>query len=170
MGNVEERFATAAKANVMSFRDRCAALSLAALLFATPASAAIKGDVFQSKGGDSPFFVWDATPVVVDLVNAKVSRDAALHGLEANSIDLLAEREPSLKGAKRLTVRVIYQKIGAVNPAYGTATLTGVEQVFDLSVDASTIVARHKALSKALAAGKVPSGVRIAMTGELPPL
>jgi hypothetical protein len=150
--------------------NKFAFFALVLLLLGIPARADVKGDVFQSKGGEAPFFVWDATPAVVDIVTAKQPRDAALRGLEASALDVLVEREPSLKDAKRLTVRVIYQKIGAVNPAYGTATLAGVERLFELSADASAIKSEHSSLSEALAAGKVPSDVRVVVTGELPPL
>ncbi len=149
---------------------RCAVFVACAAALGAPALADVKGDVFQSKGGEEPLLVWNATPAVVDIVDAKQPRDAALHDLEASAVDVLAERAPTLKDAKRLTVRVVYEKTGAVNPAYGTATFLGVERLFELSADAATIQTSHQALADALRAGKVPAAVHIVASGVLPPL
>jgi hypothetical protein len=144
-------------------------LACAAIL-TSPASAEVKGAVFESKGGATPLLVWDGTPAVIDIVNAKLSRDTALHGLEANAVSVAFDRLSTLKDAKRITVRLIYRKVGAVNPEYGGATLLGVERVFELQADANAVRLRHQALAGALSDGKVPAEVRIVMTGQLPPL
>ena len=120
-------------------------------------------------GGESPLLIWDATPAVVDIVAAKSPRSVALHQLEGSAIDVALQRLATMKRAKRITVRLIYQKIGAVNPEYGAATLTGVERVFELTADASAIRSDHVHLTEMLTQGNVPPGIHLVLNGELPP-
>jgi hypothetical protein len=152
------------------FLLRIAAVALCTALTGAAASADVNGMVFQSKGGESPLLVWDATPAVVDIVNAKQPRDAALHSLEVSAFGLLADRLPTLKGAKHLTVRVIYQKTGAVSPQYGGPTSQGLERFFELSVDADAIQADRQSISQALGAGTAAPQVHVVILGALPPL
>lgn len=147
------------------------ALALSVWAVAIPAAAAsVAGTVVTAKSGEHALIIWDATPAVAGFVANKQTHDAAMESLESQAMQLAGQRAPSLPGSKTITVRVVYQKIGAVNPAYGTPTFAGVEHVFDLTLDASVAKTQSADLAKALAAGTTPKGVTLQMSGALPPL
>lgn len=135
-----------------------------------PAIAANIGTVAEAKAGQFPLFLWDATPIVTRIVATKAPRRLALSRLEAQAVDILAKKLTVLKDVKVLTMRLLYEKTGAVDPRYGSATFAGAERVFDLSVAATLLRTHAEALSKSLADGKVPSTVHLVVTGKLPPL
>jgi hypothetical protein len=140
----------------------CAALALPAL--------GDQGTVVVAKGGARPLLLWDATPVVTATVANKQPRDQALRDLESQAMRILSEHANALKHAKTLTIRVIYQKTGAVSPVYGTATFEGIERVFELTAPAADARLRAKQLADAIGRGTVPAGIRLDVTGKLPPL
>ena len=149
------------------------ALTSATFAFALTGGAAlasVSGTVVTAKSGEHALILWDATPAVVTIVDNKQPRDAAMESLESQAMQIAGERAPALTDAKTITVRVVYQKIGAVNPAYGTPTFAGVERVLDLTVDAPTAKTQSGALAKSLASGTTPKGVTLQVTGVLPPL
>ncbi|MBV8727280.1 MAG: hypothetical protein JO233_05810, partial [Candidatus Eremiobacteraeota bacterium] len=79
-------------------------------------------------------------------------------------------RAHSLRRAQTLTIRMIYQKTGAVSPVYGTATFEGIERVFELTAPANDARTRTKQLADALKHGSVPPGIVLNVTGQLPPI
>jgi len=84
-------------------------------------------------------------------------------------MQILGERAPSLRHAKSLTIRLIYQKTGAVSPVYGTATFEGIERLFELTASANDARSHAKQLADQLQHGSVPRGVDLNVTGKLPP-
>ncbi|MBV8362954.1 MAG: hypothetical protein JO018_01675 [Candidatus Eremiobacteraeota bacterium] len=138
-------------------------------LFAGQAALADDGMVVVAKGGDKPLLLWDATPVVTTIVSTKQPRAAALQDLESRAMQILGERAPSLRHAKSLTIRLIYQKTGAVSPVYGTATFEGIERLFELTASANDARSHAKQLADQLQHGSVPRGVDLNVTGKLPP-
>lgn len=128
-----------------------------------------KGSVLVARTEPDAILIWDATPAVVDLVSAKRGQDAALRTLESDAVAILAERAPQLKASK-VSIRIVYQKIGAVNPAYGNATLASVERLATVSAKRDDIVKHAKDYETALTAGNVPSDVTVNVTGKLPPM
>jgi hypothetical protein len=146
------------------------ALAAFAIVFPVAVAAAVQGTVVTAKSGAHAMVIWDATPAVAGIVSDKQPRDAAMKSLESQAMQIAGQRAPSLSDAQTITVRVVYQKTGAVNPAYGTPTFAGVERVFDLTVDAAAAKSQSAALSQALAAGNTPKGVTVQVSGELPPM
>ena len=134
------------------------------------AARADSGMVVVAKGGANPLLLWDATPVVTTTVANKQPRDAALRDLESQAMQILGERSGALRRAKTLTIRVIYQKTGAVSPVYGTATFEGIERVFELRAPAADARLHAKTFADSLAHGSVPRGVALTVTGKLPPI
>jgi hypothetical protein len=128
------------------------------------------GTVVEARGGDAPLFLWDATPLVIDIVKTKRPRGAALRELEVRAVGVLADQMADEGAAKRLTVRVLYRKIGAVNPIYGTPALQGIERVFELSVDAGALRGRRQAIVQTLGDGKSSPDAQVVVSGALPPL
>ncbi|HEX3464747.1 MAG TPA: hypothetical protein VHS78_11925 [Candidatus Elarobacter sp.] len=144
------------------------AAALAAL--ALPAAADDIGTVVIAKPAPDVLLLWDATPVVTRIVAEKTDRTAALQRLESSALELLAKRTTALKAARTLTVRVVYQKTGAVSPVYGTPTYEGVERVFELSGRPEDVHSKATAMERDLTAGRVPAGLHVAVSGALPPL
>jgi hypothetical protein len=139
----------------------CAALALPAL--------GDPGMVVVAKGGTTPLLLWDATPAVTATVANKQPRDAALRELESQAMRILGEHANALKGAKALTIRVIYQKTGAVSPVYGTATFEGIERLFELTARAADARMHARELADQIARGSVPRRISLNVTGKLPP-
>ena len=134
------------------------------------AALADQGMVVVAKGGAAPLLLWDATPLVTTIVANKEPRPAAMRDLESQAMQILGERVRELPRAKTLTIRLIYQKTGAVSPVYGTATFEGIERVFELSASANDARMHAKQLADALGRGSVPSGIHLDVTGALPPM
>lgn len=140
---------------------------LCAFLLAAPALAE-GGTVVVAKAGATPLLLWDATAMVTAAVASKRPREAALRDLESQAMQILGRHARALNNAKSLTIRVIYQKTGAVSPVYGTATFEGVERLFELTAPYEKVL-HAKQLADSIARGTVPSGVRLNITGTLPP-
>jgi len=138
-------------------------------LFALPALAYL-GTVVVAKTGPAPLLLWDATTLITQVVQNKQPREAALRDLESQAMQILGQHARGLKHVKFLTIRVLYQKTGAVSPIYGTATFEGVERVFELTAFSKDARAHAKELADAIARGTIPRGVRLSVTGALPPL
>ena len=141
-----------------------------ALGFMSSVNAQETGNVVMAKGGSHPLLIWDCTPALAEMVRNKVPGNTALSTLESQAMHIAGQRAGSLPQAKTITVRVLYEKIGSINPAYGTPTFTGIERVFDLSADAKVAKRQSDAFAKDLARGTTPKGVTVTQTGKLPPM
>jgi hypothetical protein len=155
--------------HVPTFARLLSACAVIALLCA-PAASQERETVVEVRGGETPLFLWDVTPAVGDIVEAKAPRESALHALEARAIDVLATQALTSKDAKRLSLRVLYLKTGATDPTYKSPTFEGIERLFEVSADADAIRERHVSLAQALGAGHIPAEVHLTVSGVLPPL
>jgi hypothetical protein len=131
--------------------------------------AADAGTVVVGKAGEHAIIVWDASPVVHGIVTNKTSRDKALRSIERDAIHIAAEHVADLISAKTIGVRVVYTRSGAISPAYGNATFSGVERVVTVTAPAVALEKRAEQIAAAVYAGKPPQDVRIEVTGSLPP-
>jgi hypothetical protein len=160
----------------MNFRPafgRGIALATAFFLMATaPLLAAplrpLEGPIILAKAGSSPLYLWNATLYVAHLVSDKALGDDGLHALEATAVDALGSHV-SASSAKMVSLEVVYARTGAVSPVYNAPTFTGMEKVLTISVPCAALVRDRASWSQALASGKIPPGVRIDVTGKLPP-
>jgi hypothetical protein len=89
--------------------------------------------------------------------------------LEALALQILHEKSSSLTHSQTLTVRVLYDKTGAVSPVYHSATFEGVEHVFDLTVPRLALVKQFAKLTAEVSQAKISAPMRLNMTGTLPP-
>jgi hypothetical protein len=138
------------------------------MLASVPAYAdeAPKGNVMLAKTQPNVVLIWDATPQVVDLVNAKKPNDETLHALEADAFAIMAER--AKPATETVTIRVVYQRTAEVNKAYVSATLQGVEKLFTMTAPRADVLKNAAAWKSQLAAGATPKGVVVTLTGKLP--
>lgn len=129
----------------------------------------VAGQVIEARASASQtLYMWDATPYVIGLEHDRLSGSAGLRALEQTAVQALVERARNAH-SKTLAMRVLYQKTGAVNPAYGTPTFAGIENVFTLSAARSAIATHKNDWISALGKGLIPAGLQIQITGKLPP-
>ena len=126
-----------------------------------------KGHVMLAKTQPKIVLIWDATPAVADLVDAKKSPDDMLRALEANAIEIMAAR-PEGRPSQGMSIRVVYQRTAALNPAYASATLQGVEKLFTIDAPRADVVKNAHAWKDQLAGGSTPMGLTVTITGKLP--
>ena len=131
---------------------------------------AVAGNVVVAKGGAHPLLVWDASPVVTALTSSKTPHDKALAQLESDAVSIANARLSQLTSAHDVTVRVVYMKMGAVNPMYGAPTLEGVEKLLTLQASQSELAAQGAAWVTQLSSQKIPHGLTLSVTGQLPPV
>jgi hypothetical protein len=153
------------------FPAACAMLLAVSMqAFAADATSSIQGNVVVAKAGEHPLLIWDASAVVAALTSAKTPRDRALAELESDAVNLTDARLSDLASAHDITVRVIYMKMGAVNPQYGAPTLEGVEKLLTLKASRGDLASQGSAWATQLSAQKAPQGLAVSVTGQLPPV
>lgn len=128
----------------------------------------VSGNVVLARSGANATYLWNATPYVTQLVADKVSGDDAIRNLEASALEALASK-PAPSSAKQVTIRVVYERTGAVSPVYGSATFAGIETVLTMSASPKDVKAHHAAWAQNLVSGKTPSQLKIVISGKLPP-
>ncbi len=152
--------------NVLSLALLAAAA--ACTLPAAAADALPKGTVIVAKTAPEALLVWDASPAVADLVQAKTAEPDGLHALESDALQILAARAASLR-AKRVQLRVVYTRSGAVSAVYNAATFAGVERVMVLSAARDDIASHAAAWQAAARTGAATPGLTVTVSGKLPP-
>ena len=134
-----------------------------------PAVRPMQGHVVEARATSaSTLFLWDATPYVITLVHDRVLGNAGLRAIQATAATVLAQRAKTAR-SRDVVLRILYQKTGAVNPAYGAPTFEGVEVVAVLSARAKEVVRNGAAWAAQLAKGHAPKGLTVQILGRLPP-
>jgi hypothetical protein len=145
------------------------ALALATAVSASAVADDVVGTAIVARDSGDALIIWEATPAIVSIVARKTADAAALQQLESSAVSLAATHAKDLPDAVTISVRITYQKIGAVNPAYGTAAFAGVERLATVSLPRSLALKTGAGLARAIAAGKRAPGVTIVISGQLPP-
>lgn len=152
-----------------------AILLVASLTFFAPAIAGyaqgVPGHVIIARTSGDAIVIWDATAVVTSIVNEKLSNGDANDLIEHDALIVAVRAAPSLRpNTRTLTVRIGYNEIGAVNPAYGGATFAGIEHYATLNVsfrDLRKLVAsNHGTADNTKKQGNIGT---FTIQGELPP-
>jgi hypothetical protein len=136
------------------------------VLMAQPA-VADEGTVVVARGGSNALVLWDATPVVIQIVSDKTDRTAAMRSLEAQGLSILLQKRSAYSNAKSVTLRIIYKKTGAVSAAYGMASFDGIERLAEITAT-TAVLKRDSNLSSEISSGKVPEGVIVKISGAYP--
>jgi hypothetical protein len=143
-------------------------LSSAISVSAAQAARPLTGSVIMARAGTNPLYVWNATPYIAQLGTDKQLGEPGLRNLEATAVTALAEKASTLS-SQTVSMRAVYEKTGAVSPLYRTSTFEGLEDVMTITVDRKALLASTAAWVTALEAGTTPHGVKIDITGALPP-
>jgi hypothetical protein len=140
---------------------------------ASPARAeetAVPGHVVVARVSDDALIIWDSSPEIAAIVTNKIADEAANNQLERDALKVLAQSLSKLeKTAKTVTVRVIYNKTGAVSPIYGAPTFAGVERYATLEVPYKFAASDRDKWKELDAKHAVPSWVTFKVIGQLPP-
>jgi hypothetical protein len=130
----------------------------------------VPGHAVLAKPDGDALVIWDASTVVASIVKTKANDTAANDLLERDAVRVMATMAPDVdKGAKTITVRVIYSKTGAVSPVYGTPTFMGIERYATLTAPASDAQSDRDKWKELDAKTPVPSWLAFKVTGLLPP-
>ncbi len=131
---------------------------------------AIPGHVVVARVSDDALIIWDASPEIAAIVTNKTADDAANAQLERDALRVLAQNVSRLeKSAKSVTVRVIYNKTGAVSPVYGAPTFAGVERYATLEASYKDAAADRDKWKELDPKHAVPSWIAFKVIGRLPP-
>jgi hypothetical protein len=152
--------------------------AVAALLLATlVTSAALAQDqdeddlpVLVAKPGGHALLIWDATTQVTDIVKNKMNDAAADDVLERGALAAIASNRDALsRSASDVTVNIIFKKIGAINPEYGTPTYAGVYKCAVLKMDGNDVFGKRDGWPTLAASAPIPAWVHFSLVGQLPP-
>jgi hypothetical protein len=153
---------------------RIAAVAAAgfALAAAVPATAddAVPGHAVLARASEDALVLWDASTVVATIVRSKMSDADANALLERDAARVLATIAPNVdKGAKSVTVRVIYSMTGDVSPVYGTPTFAGIERYATLTVTGPDVRSDRDRWKELDAKAALPAWFAYKIVGKLPP-
>jgi hypothetical protein len=137
-------------------------------MLASAAVRPVEGTLVMARGGAQPLYLWNATNYVAHLVTDKLLGTDGMRALEASALQALVEKI-SGNTAKVVSLRVVYAKTGAVSPAYGTPTFAGMENVLTVTADRQSLLKHVASWQANIASGRTPAGVRIEVSGALPP-
>lgn len=153
------------------FRNALAAVTLG-LMFAAPLGAQaeqpLAGSQVVAKAGGDAVVIWDATNWIVQLEPQHIPNPKLLARIKSESGELLLKKAGSLSAAKTLTVKVVYARIGAISKQYNNASFADFERLVSLKAKRSDALKNAAAWGKQFAAGKMPAGVKVTVTGRLP--
>lgn len=143
-------------------------LLVASLAVVGPTIRPIEGQVIEARATASEtLYLWDATPYVIHLSHDGLLGPAGLQALKQSALLAFRKRAETAR-SKRIILRVLYQKIGAIDPAYGHPTFAGVERVFTMRASRLDALRRTNEWERDLARQIVPPGLQIEITGRLP--
>jgi hypothetical protein len=131
----------------------------------TPAPTAI-----IARAGTSALILFDVTNAVVDATRNHTPHDQTMTHLEMLALQTLRSESGKLPNSTTMTVRVLYDKVADLNPAYNVATYAGAEKVFDMTISRPALLSQYDNLAAQLAQGTVAAPLKLDVTGELPPV
>ena len=143
--------------------------------FALPAASgadepAVSGHIVLARATDEALVIWDASPVIADVVKGKLSDDDANKLVAHDALKVLAMQQPNVdKGAKSITIRIVYSKTGAVSPYYGNTTFAGIERYATLSTAAGDVATDKNNWKELGDSAALPSFLPFTVIGKLPP-
>lgn len=155
-------------------RIKALTLALAIVIASSTAASAsqvrpLLGPIIMARSGAASLYLWNATSYVTQLVSDKIFDQQGLHALEETALSEMADRAKNNRSANTVSIKVFYAKTGAVNPAYGSATFVGMENVVTITAPRANLVRNSEAWISQISSGEVPSEVKIDITGKLPP-
>jgi hypothetical protein len=144
------------------------ALSLAAANSPAPQIRPLQGTLTEARStAQWSLFIWNATPYVAQLVKDQPGNQR-LGELEATALRALIAKARASK-SRLLTLRVLYDRTGAVNPIYNSPVYAGTERVLTMSALRSALQHGARLWLAQMTRAVIPKGLTITVTGKLPP-
>jgi len=154
----------------MNVRAFVVVVALLAPLAAQADQPVVTGHYVLARATEDALILFDASPEVASIVAGKTDDAAANDELERESLKVLAAMLPKLDTTtKSVTVRVTYNKTGAVSPVYGAPTFAGVERYALLDVSYKDAAADRDKWKELDAKRAVPAWLSFKVIGQLPP-
>ncbi len=130
----------------------------------------IPGSFIVAKRQPEALVIWDSQPTIVQIVTDKLADADANKLLQRQALEVLAAAADRVKSARTVTVRIVYSKTGAINPAYNAATFVGIEKYAEVTLDQSQITSDAEHWKEAAKTnGALPSFSQLKIIGALPP-
>lgn len=152
-------------------RSALAVSILGLILAGSPAAGAeqpLAGSQVVAKASGDAVVIWDATNWIVQLAPQHIPNPKLLARIKSESGAILLKKAGGLSAAKTLTVKVVYARIGAISKQYNNASFADFERLVSLKAKRSDALKNAAAWGKQFAAGKMPAGVKVTVTGRLP--
>ena len=145
-------------------------MSTIACLAPTSAADAVPGRVMLAEASGDALIIWNASPVVAAIVRSKISDAQADDMLAHDAARVLITMLPNIdRHSRTVTVRLIYDKSGAVSAAYGGAVFGGFERYALLTAPASYAVSDKDRWRELKTSQGLPSWFSYKVIGRLPP-
>ncbi len=130
---------------------------------------AVPGTVIVGRIRGNALLLFDCTRELTDLVARKADSGSMIREIEGNAVRAMAQKRSIFqKTASTMTIRVIYNRIGAINPAYGTPTLEGVERLMTLSAPTRDVAKQASRWIDDISSGKQRKGLKVTIEGKVP--
>lgn len=144
------------------------ALSLAAANSPAPQIRPMQGTLIEARStAQESLFIWNATPYIAQLVKDHPGNQR-LGELETTGLRTLIAKAGASK-SRVLTLRVLYERTGAVNPIYNSPIYAGTERVLTMSALRSALQRDARLWLGQMTGAVIPKGLTITVTGKLPP-
>jgi len=119
--------------------------------------------------GDA-LIIWNASPVVAAIVKSKLSDAQADDMLAHDAARVLVKMLPNVdRGSRTVTVRLIYDKSGAVSPVYSGAVFEGFERYALLTAPATYAASDKDRWQELKPSQALPRWFSYKVIGRLPP-
>jgi hypothetical protein len=128
------------------------------------------GHAVVARSSGDALLLWDASSEVSVIVSTKLSDDNANVRLKRDAIRVLAASVENVsKDASSVTIRVLYNKTGAVSPAYGAATFAGVEHYAEIKMTGTEFFHDRDRWRESSERAPLPAWLTFRVVGQLPP-
>lgn len=128
------------------------------------------GHVIVARTEGDALLIWDASNDVAAIVTDKAADDVANARLQRDGLRVLAASLNKLeRSAKTVTLRIIFERTGAVSPVYGAPTLADVERYATLTAPASDLFGDRDKWRELTPGKPLPRWFTFAVIGRLPP-
>ena len=131
----------------------------------TPGNSAI-----VARAGATAILIWDAFGFLKDNQTRDLSQQAAEREIVSAAFDALAKKLPSLENSKTVRLLVMVQKPATGdNLIYRDTTFNETKTLLTMETKRSDAMKHRTEWMRALAAGKVPPGLKIHWDNHLSP-
>jgi len=129
----------------------------------------IIGTLILAKENGNALLIWDCTRELASLVARKTKPEDEIKTLKTDAVRALLQNSKRLaKTATTLTVRVVYNRVGEIDPRYGTPTFQGVERLMMLEAPVPLIPKAAASWIHAIETASPTKGLTVQVTGKVP--